>query len=266
MMDFTLNKYKELLLALRAAGYAITPVSPARVGEVPVGREGTYPSLSLRHDVDARPYAAVQMARLEHALGVRSTYYIRSREAYNAPEAIRLIVQAGHEIGYHYEDLSLAHGNPERAWQHFREELNWLREFYPVRTACMHGAPFSPYDGRDLWRHYDYHTVGIDCEPYLDLDYSRLLYLTDTGRCWDGYRMSVRDKIIGYQQEWNRRGWSFHSTDDIIQAAAEGRLPERILLSTHPQRWAVNPLQWLYECTSQPLKNIVKRALVRKKA
>ena len=33
-------------------------------------------------------------------------------------------------------------------------------------------------------------------EPYYDLNYKDILYLTDTGRCWDGYKYSVRDKVL----------------------------------------------------------------------
>ena len=35
-----------------------------------------------------------------------------------------------------------------------------------------------------------------------DVDFSQLFYLTDTGRCWDGYKVSVRDKIPVYQDQW----------------------------------------------------------------
>ena len=31
----------------------------------------------------------------------------------------------------------------------------------------------------------------------------------------------VRDKIEGFQDEWNAKGWAFHSTDDIIKALQE---------------------------------------------
>ena len=218
---------------------------------------------ALRHDVDARLEASVAMAEAEAEMGIHSSYYFRSREIYDAEKAIRRIAALGHEIGYHYEDLSLMNGNAERAWEHFKQELAWLRQFYPVCTACMHGAPRSRYDGRDLWKTYDYKQEGILCEPYIDLDYSQLLYLTDTGRRWDGYRMSVRDKIPAYQEEWKKKGWSFHATDDIIRAAEEKRLPATMLISTHPQRWAVSGSQWVIEWLTQAVKNEVKKQIVR---
>jgi hypothetical protein len=59
----------------------------------------------------------------------------------------------------------------------------------------MHGSPLSKWDNRDLWKRYDYRDFGIIAEPYFDLDFDEVFYLTDTGRRWDGDRVSVRDKI-----------------------------------------------------------------------
>jgi len=48
-----------------------------------------------------------------------------------------------------------------------------------------------------LWKRYDYKGLGIIAEPYLDIDYNQVFYITDTGRRWDGDRVSVRDKVEG---------------------------------------------------------------------
>lgn len=258
MKDFTLLKYNQLLLALRAAGYRFVTLEDYAAGD----REGRV--CILRHDVDARPESALRMAIFEQQTDVRASYYFRARSIYDRPEILRDVAVAGHEIGYHYEDLSLARGDAHKAWAHFTDELTHLRRFYPVRTICMHGAPRSPYDGRDLWNHCDYRSLGILCEPYLDLDYNRLLYLTDTGRRWDGYKMAVRDKIPSHQTQWNERGWTFHTTDDIIRWLTNTQpasLPPAIMISTHPQRWAVSHLRWWHERISQPIKNIIKRLI-----
>lgn len=59
----------------------------------------------------------------------------------------------------------------------------------------MHGSPRSPYDNKEVWKKYDYRELGILAEPYFDIDFSKVLYLTDTGRRWDGERVSIRDKV-----------------------------------------------------------------------
>lgn len=235
-MDFTLGKYRELLDALDCCE-----------------------QVTLRHDVDKRPQNSLTVAQIERELGWEATYYFRTvPESYN--EAIILqIASLGHEIGYHYESMATCHGNIEAAYDDFCRNLDRLRALVPVSTISMHGSPMSKYDSRELWKHYDYHKLGIETEPYLDTDFSQVFYLTDTGRRWDGYRVSVRDKIPEYQEQWVKNGWVYRHTDDIIQAIKQGSFPARVLVNTHPQRWTDNQFLWFKELTMQSMKNLVKR-------
>ena len=59
----------------------------------------------------------------------------------------------------------------------------------------MHDSPLSKYDNRLLWKYYNYRDYGIIGEPYFDIDFNDVFYLTDTGRRWDGEKVSVRDKV-----------------------------------------------------------------------
>ncbi len=58
------------------------------------------------------------------------------------------------------------------------------------------GSPTSKFDSRDLWKKYDYRDFGIIGEPYFDIDFSKVLYLSDTGRRWDGDKFNVRDRVL----------------------------------------------------------------------
>ena len=127
----------------------------------------------------------------------------------------------------------------------------------------MHGAPRSKFDGKDLWKLYDYHDFRIIGEPYFDVDFSKVFYLTDTGRCWDGFNVSVRDKVPIYQEEWIKQGLVYHSSNDIIKAIVEGNLPKRVMMTTHPQRWTDNIFSGLKEFCCQSVKNKVKGMLVK---
>jgi len=53
------------------------------------------------------------------------------------------------------------------------------------------------------------------------VDFSKVLYLTDTGRRWDGWKVSLRDKVP-QQEQWKEQGLVFRSTQDIIRRL-EGR-------------------------------------------
>jgi hypothetical protein len=213
----------------------------------------------LRHDVDLKAANSLATAQIEHELGIFASYYFRVVPQSNQPDIIRATAALGHEIGYHYEDMAIMQGDTTKAYAHFQQQLTYFRQFYPVRTICMHGAPTSQWDGKELWKHYDYHDLGIIGEPYFDVDFSQMFYLTDTGRCWDGYKVSVRDKIPVYQDQWNAQGLVYHSTNDIIHAAEQGSLPPCIMITTHPQRWTDRPLAWLKELIVQNAKNIIKR-------
>ena len=251
-MDFTTRKYKELLLSLQQQGYQFITFEQYCTQNKPTGQW-----VILRHDVDRKPQNSLATAQIEHSLGIRASYYFRIVPDSNQPEYIRQIAALGHEIGYHYEDMAIANGNAEKAFLHFQQQLAYFRQFYPVRTICMHGAPTSQWDGRELWKQYDYRSVNIIGEPYFDMDFSEVLYLTDTGRCWDGYNVSVRDKIPVYQDEWVTQGLVYHTTNDLIRAIQVGQTPRRMMITTHPQRWTDNCWAWTKELLLQSVKNII---------
>jgi hypothetical protein len=94
---FTLEHYRELLAAAESGGYRWTSfdVRP-RPGD-----------LFLRHDVDLSLEAALELARLEHELGVRATYFLMTESAFynlDSPagrDAQRRLRELGHAVGLH---------------------------------------------------------------------------------------------------------------------------------------------------------------------
>jgi len=207
--------------------------------------------------VDKNPESALKIARIQNNLGIKGTYYFRCVKKSFDPDIIRFIIDLGHEIGYHYEDLSLTGGNFEAAIKMFKFNLDRLRKIYPVKTICMHGSPLSRWDNKLLWQQYDYKEFGIIAEPYLDLDFNEIFYLTDTGRSWNSRGASVRDKVK------SDISFGFNSTIDIISAFADKTLPDKMMINTHPQRWHDNPLNWITELVNQSAKNIVKKYIVK---
>ncbi|MBL4706574.1 MAG: hypothetical protein JKY54_18745 [Flavobacteriales bacterium] len=250
--DFTLATYRLFLEALIDQEYHCCSYlhqienSPAKF-------------IVLRHDVDKRPNNSLATAQLQKSLGITGTYYFRCVDDSFHPAVIEEIASLGHEIGYHYEDLSLANGNVEQAKVHFEKWLEKLRAFYPVKTICMHGSPLSKTDNRDIWKSLNYRDYDIVGEPYFDLDFNEVLYITDTGRSWNKSQVSVRDKVdSGYN-------YKFKSTFDLIEQIKQGKLPNKIMQNIHPQRWTDDGLSWVSELVAQNAKNVIKRALFVKK-
>ena len=57
----------------------------------------------------------------------------------------------------------------------------------------------------------------------------------------------------------------FRSTEDIINAAEDGLLPNQIMMTFHPQRWTDNPVLWVKELIWQNFKNVIKFGMVKSK-
>ena len=304
-MDFTVKRYSQLLHSLLAQGFSFLSVSayirlipnfqseitnlqteisisPSEIrnpkSEIPQTPSSLpHAFVILRHDVDARPQNSLRLARLEHTLGIRGTYYFRIPHTFQ-PSIIQEIASLGHEIGYHYETMAtiVKEGMRERrdeetkrrrdgetkrmksAYELFVENLCKFREIVPVTTICMHGSPLSRYDNREIWQKYDYRDLGITGDAYLDIDFNRVAYFTDTGRRWNGAEVSIRDKVSGPFQ------FNLKTTEELIRAIPQ--FPDQVMITIHPQRWNDAFLPWAGELLLQNAKNIIKRILVKTSA
>lgn len=144
----------------------------------------------------------------------------------------------------------------DAAYESFCKNLEMLRKNFDIKTICMHGSPKSEYDNKLIWTKYDYKQLGIIGEPYLDIDWDEWAYLTDTGRRWNGHKVSVRDKVN------SKYNFDFKTTHEII--ANIDKLPDKVMFTIHPQRWNDKFLPWAKELVFQNVKNIVKRVLVKR--
>jgi len=261
-MDFTFDTYRKLLISLKDHGYYFQTFEEFITR--PSGK-----SVILRHDIDRKPYNALRIAEIEASLGVRASYHLRIRTVIRTPDIINYLTKTGHELAYHYEDLTsvavsgkYTQSEIEEAFNSFRKNLALLRQFYNVKVISMHGVPYSSVSNRDLWKYYNYKKEGIICESYLDIDYSKVLYLTDTGRTWENVKSNLYDVVKKgeglTQNEPIYSNYKIKSTGELICAIEESRLPENIIINTHPQRWTDNTLNWLLELLSQNLRNFVK--------
>ena len=253
-MDFTLANYKSLISVLKK-DYSFQTFEEFL-------KNPEEKAVVLRHDVDILPNNSLRFAEIQAKLGLKGSYYFRAIPKSWDEKVIKDIYILGHEIGYHYESLTTCKGDINAAITDFEKNLTALRKLVPVNTICMHGSPRSSYDSKDLWKKYNYMAYGIKGEPYFNIDFDKVLYLTDTGRCWDGWKTSVRDKVP-QQKKWIYQGFVFKSTDDIIKAANRGILPNQVMFTFHPQRWHNKSIPWLKELIIQNTKNQIKKVLIR---
>lgn len=190
----------------------------------------------VRHDIDRMPRHALGTAKIENELGIKATYYFRAKKCVFKPNIIYEIVDLGHEIGYHYETLSEAKGDPDKAIKLFKFHLEKFRDICSIHTICMHGRPLSKYDNRKLWDIYDFRNFGIKGEAYLSVR-TDLNYFTDTGRSWSS-RNNLRDFIPN-----GTKNFTICATDDLINLINSNKL-DNLYILIHPERWSSNTVDW----------------------
>jgi len=247
-LDFTFRKYMELCDAIARSNYTILTVEKYLTLDVKLDKY-----IILRHDVDMKPEHSLKFAQIEKEFGICSTYYFRMTEEVYQPAIMKQIARLGHEIGYHYEVLDKAGGNPSKAIRIFERELSEMRKIYDIKTICMHGNSRTRWDNRDIWKYYDFKRYGIIGEAYLSIDFSDITYFSDAARTWNP-RYKVKDISS------SDRNCTINKTDDLIRLIEEERISHLYIL-VHPDDWCDNFWTWLGDSVTRKFKNVGKTLL-----
>ena len=254
MKDFTYNIYIELLKTLQKREFQFLTIDEFYNKKF----DKSKPFILIRHDVDRRPKSSLDMAKIENGMGIKATYYFRTIPKTFKPEIIKEIASLGHEIGYHYESLAQTNGDYKEAIRDFKKNLNRLRELYPVKTIAMHGRPTSKWDSRELWKKYNYKEYGINIEPYFDIDFKEILYITDASRKWNNEDINLRDRVN------SNLNFKFNHTKDIIELIKKEKSPKKIMVNIHPEHWAKGAFEWYIIYTTRSIKNFIKKIIINK--
>lgn len=245
--DFTIHKFRSLCEAVASNYPTVTMAEYFK---------GSHPDrfILMRHDVDRMPGHALETAKIEQELGIRSTYYFRAIKSTFKPELMKQIENMGHEVGYHYEDLSVANGDHEKAISLFASNLERFREVCDVKTICMHGRPLSKHDNRDMWKQNDMKDFGLLGEAYLSAG-QELNYLSDTGRSWDSSN-NLRDHMSSGDVSIQAK-----TTQDLIDLISSRKLDNFYIL-THSERWSLNRIDWSMYFAIDAAFNLGKKTLM----
>jgi len=249
-MDFTLSKYEHLLRSLKDKGYDLITVADY------LEQDPAVPFVVMRHDVDRMKKNSLRMAELEASVGVSSTYYFRYPNTFDVG-LMNKVSALGHEIGYHYEALSKAKGDKNRALKLFEDELSEFKKYFDVKTISMHGAPLSGVNNQDLTDMIDMESFGLKGDAISSINDRELVYFNDTGRRWDD-KYNIRDKL--HESEMNE----LKSTDDLMRFIEKEKF-RKIYINTHPERWSDNIVVWMYKYVMDVGFNFGKRVLSSRK-
>lgn len=133
-----LGEYRRVLERLCDLGIAVVPFTEADFSRPPVPGK---PTCLLRHDLDIDVVAALEMARIEHDMGVRSSWYVLHTSPYYGTfdndgvfhrhncmrHVYRTMQELDHEIALHTDGLHVYQFQQRDGAQALTEEIAWLR-------------------------------------------------------------------------------------------------------------------------------------------
>ena len=123
-MEFTYKAYQKLIVKLKEKGYKSCFYDEVDFFEKTV---------ILRHDIDFSPKKALEIAKIEYELGVKSTFFVLlSSEFYNifsksVSKALNEIVDMGHQVGLHFDEKRYNKSSIEDITKKIYSELNILK-------------------------------------------------------------------------------------------------------------------------------------------
>lgn len=183
-MKFTYKAYRSMVNNLIDTGYTISSYADW---------ENSKKSVILRHDIDYDIYKALELARIEEQLGVKSTYFtLVTSDFYNVFSAknekmLREILACGHDIGLHFDELRYSDiVTPEDILTHIKEEASMLSHVVgkSVNTVSMH-RPSKMMLESDLY-------IPGMINSYGHIFFNQFKYISDSRRRW---RESVEEII-----------------------------------------------------------------------
>lgn len=275
-LDFTFIKYSELIKAIAESDYQVLSIADyIQVKALPAK------FIIIRHDVDLDPYYQLKFAKLEHEHSIRASYYFRHIDKILKEEVISQVAEMGHEVGYHYEVFTKAIGNAEEAMKLFRDEQFFFIKKWNSITVCPHGGSFvdntdgyslknmvklipkmlkgekvfSSYTNFDIWDNHKFEEFGIIGDAYRSVDFTNILYLSDTGRSWDK-RYKRLDKV---NSTVNPK-FDIKTSDDIIKVIEKQEV-DKIYLLVHVEQWKDNMRDWLAWYGAQLIRRIGKKMI-----
>lgn len=194
--------------------------------------------LVIKHDVEANPERALNIAKIENRHGLKCTYYVQGDLLEKYPGIFKEISNLGHEVTYHYDVLDANDGNIEKASEEFSMYLKKFSELgLDVESVCPHGNPVLTRNGwesnRDFFKNVDVRIqfpnifdIVLDTHKHIDTD---ILYISDAG-----YGFNVIKDIKSGQHDVVGDTVVLDSVDRLVDYIHQHKY---VIISTHPHRW-----------------------------
>jgi hypothetical protein len=227
-IDFSYDSYRALLGHIRSCGHTICPLRA-------VPASGHY--VILRHDIDYSVAKALEMAEIEHDLGVQATVFLMLGSPYynlldsDNLAAARRIARLGHEIGFHYDTDLIDEQDDTRLGLVLGEHAVFLSRAIgtPVTSVAQH----NPSVTRTRVR------VPGFTDAYDDRYFKQIAYLSDSRRLFgspDPYRFFEehdRCQLLIHPLWWHRESRTRRETFAAVRAESLRRIDTRLAEIAH---------------------------------
>ncbi len=205
MKELTYNNYRSLITELKK-DYSFTCFS-----KIKFSNELVQKKVLLRHDIDLSLEKALEMAEIEHELGVSAVYFLFLRSPFynifsgREEKIIRRIIELQHYIGLHfdfakYDNLSIS----QMSYQ-IKQEIDFLQDFYQVK---LDSVSFHRPLSLDFFNRLELSNYPHSYEPVFVNNFK---YLSDSRATWrfghplesDEYKRRENMHILVHPIWWN---------------------------------------------------------------
>jgi len=135
----------------------------------------------MRHDIDFSLEKALEIAKIESNMGVKSTFFLLiTSNFYNvfsleAEKIIREIISLNHKIGLHFDETRYDNNDFNLL---IHKEIKLLEDFYRIKVDCV---SFHRPSNSSLINNYDF---GNIINSYSNTYFKEMLYVSDSRRNW----------------------------------------------------------------------------------
>lgn len=183
---FTIDHYKELVRLARDLGFNFILHKDGFVHE--------RKDIIWRHDVEFSPAQALKMAKIEHDLGVKTTYFFQTHsENYNIYEKhfsdiLQEIRSLGHHIGLHFDSHYWCVSNEEELDRCIKIDTDYLNKVFniDIETFSFHNT--TPF----VLSCEEYRYGGL-INTYAKIFKEKYQYCADSTGYW---RYEVLDEVL----------------------------------------------------------------------
>jgi len=178
MITFTYSTYKRLLTVLKR-DYEFTSFSKIKFSNEPVEKK-----VLLRHDIDLFLEKALNLATIEHQMGITSTYFLFLRNPFynifsrEGETVVGKLISYNHNIGLHFDSAKYEYKTiPQLAYQVTRE-IEFIQDFFGVKLdAVSFHRPFS-------LQYYSKLEISSCPHSYEPIFVNKFKYFSDSRGMW----------------------------------------------------------------------------------